>query len=44
VLRDPAPVPANGNSYRTHLTLGPAESVSPLAVPTAVIAVADLLP
>jgi Uma2 family endonuclease len=44
VLRDPAPVAAGGAAYRTHLTLGPAESVSPLAAPTATVAVADLLP
>ncbi|MGL6095483.1 MAG: Uma2 family endonuclease [Fimbriiglobus sp.] len=44
VLRDPAPVAANGHAYRTQQTFGPAEAVSPLAVPAAGIPVADLLP
>lgn len=44
VFRDPAPVAAGGTAYRTHLALGPADSVSPLAAPGATIAVADLLP
>jgi len=44
VFRDPAPVTAGGAAYRTHLTLGPAESVSPLAAPSGVIPIADLLP
>ena len=45
VFRDPVPVPALGaTAYRTHLTLGPADSVSPLAAPAASVAVADLLP
>jgi Uma2 family endonuclease len=44
VFRDPAPVAANGNSYRTHLTLGPTDTVSPLAAPAASVRVADLLP
>jgi len=44
VFRDRAPHPANGNSYRTHPTLGPADSVSPLAAPAATVRVADLLP
>ena len=46
VFRDPAPLPQalGGFAYRTRLTLGPADSVSPLAAPTAVVAVADLLP
>lgn len=46
VLRDPAPLPAGlgATAYRTHLTLGPADRVSPLAVPAASIPVADLLP
>jgi hypothetical protein len=43
-FRDPAPIAAGGAAYRTHLTLGPADSVSPLAAPAATIAVADLLP
>jgi Uma2 family endonuclease len=44
VFRDPSPIPAGGTAYRTHLALGPADSVSPLAAPGASIAVADLLP
>jgi Uma2 family endonuclease len=44
VFRDPAPIAAGGHSYRTHQTLGPADTVSPLAAPTATITVADLLP
>jgi Uma2 family endonuclease len=44
VFRDPSPVAAVGTAYRTHLTLGPADSVAPLAAPQAAIPVADLLP
>jgi Uma2 family endonuclease len=44
VFRDPAPIAAGGAAYRTHLPLGPADYVSPLAAPGATIAVADLLP
>ena len=44
VFRDPAPVTAGGAAYRTHLTFGPADTVAPLAAPTAAIPVADLLP
>ncbi|SRR5579883_2736258 len=44
VFRDPAPVAAGGAAYRTHLVFGPADKVSPLAVPAAAVAVADLLP
>ena len=44
VFRDPAPVAATGTAYRTHQTLGPADTVSPLAAPHAVVRVADLLP
>lgn len=44
VFRDPAPVVANGRSYRTHLTLGPEETVSTLAAPGSVVRVGDLLP
>lgn len=48
VFRDPHPLPLPtelaATAYRTHDVLGPADSVSPLAVPTAVIRVADLLP
>ena len=44
VFRDPAPLPVGGHTYRTHLTPGPADAVSPLAAPAAVVKVADLLP
>ena len=46
VYRDPEPLPTGlgATAYRTHLALGPTDSVSPLAVPGATIAVADLLP
>ncbi len=44
VFRDPAPVPAGGTAYRTHLTLSEPDRVSPLAAPTGTIAVKDLLP
>ncbi|HET6572348.1 MAG TPA: Uma2 family endonuclease [Fimbriiglobus sp.] len=44
VFRDPAPITAGGHAYRTQLTLGPADSVSPLVAPSASVAVADLLP
>jgi Uma2 family endonuclease len=48
VFRDPQPLalPAAlaATAYQTHLTLGPNDTVSPLAAPTAVIRVADLLP
>lgn len=44
VFRDPAPIPAGGHAYRTRQALGAADSVSPLAVPSAAIRVADLLP
>ena len=46
VFRDSQPDPAEprGFAYRTRLTLGPGDSVSPLAVPAASVAVADLLP
>lgn len=44
VFRDPAALPDGGASYRSHLTLGPAESISPLAAPSATVRVADLLP
>ena len=41
VYRDPDPA---GRTYRTQLTFAEAESVSPLAAPTASLRVADLLP
>ncbi|MCE9566642.1 MAG: Uma2 family endonuclease [Planctomycetes bacterium] len=46
VFRDPQPLPAGlgATAYRTHLTLAPADSVSPLAAPTASILVSELLP
>ncbi len=46
VFRDPVPLPVGlgATAYRTHLTLGPDETVSPLAAPTALVKVADLLP
>lgn len=46
VFRDPVPLPAGlgATAYRTHLTLGPADAVSPLALPTTTVRVADLLP
>ena len=46
VFRDPGPLPAGlaGIAYRTHQTLGPTESVAPLAAPSSPIAVAGLLP
>jgi Uma2 family endonuclease len=44
VFRDPAPIPADGHTYRTRLTLSAADSVSPLAAAVATIRVADLLP
>lgn len=44
VFRDPYPHPAGGHTYRTHLTLGPSDTVTPLAAPHASVKVADLLP
>lgn len=46
VLRDPQPLPAGlgATAYRTHITFGPSDTVSPLAAPTSTIRVADLLP
>jgi len=46
VFRDPLPLPKGlgATAYRTHLTLGPADRVSPLAAPNAVVLVGDLLP
>jgi Uma2 family endonuclease len=46
VFRDPQPLPAGlgATAYRTHLTLGPADTVAPLAAPQATVTVADLLP
>jgi Uma2 family endonuclease len=46
VLRNPAQLPAGlgAAAYRTHLTLGATDTVSPLAAPAAAVRVADLLP
>jgi Uma2 family endonuclease len=45
-FRDPQPLAADpgATAYRTHLTLGPAEVVAPLAAPGATAVVGDLLP
>jgi Uma2 family endonuclease len=46
VFRDPVPLPAGlgATAFRTRLTLTDADTVSPLAAPTAAIRVADLFP
>jgi Uma2 family endonuclease len=46
VFRDPQPLPTGlgATAYRTHLTFGPKDRVSPLAAPTASVLVGDLLP
>jgi Uma2 family endonuclease len=46
VFRDPQPLPTGlgATAYRTHLTFGPTDSVSPLVAPTASVLVGDLLP
>lgn len=44
VYRDPAPLPDGGMTCRTQSALGPADSVSSLAVPSATVRVTDLLP
>ncbi len=44
VLRDPGPLAANGTAYRDHRTLGPEDTVSPLAAPDRAVKIADLLP
>lgn len=46
VFRDPVTLPKGlgATAYRTHLTLGPADTASPLAAPRATITVAALLP
>lgn len=45
VYRDPVPHPAgfSATAYRTHWALGPAESVSPLVIPSVHISLSDLL-
>jgi Uma2 family endonuclease len=46
VFRDPVPLPAGlgATAYRTRRTLGPADTISPLAAPGTSVSVADLLP
>ena len=46
VFRDPAPLPEGlgATAYRTRRTLGPDESLAPLAAPDEPVKVADLLP
>jgi Uma2 family endonuclease len=46
VFRDPVALPTalGATAYKTHLTLGPTDSISPLAAPNSTIRVADLLP
>lgn len=46
VFRDPQPdaTQSHGFGYSTQITLGPTDSVTPLAVPNAAVKVADLLP
>jgi Uma2 family endonuclease len=48
VFRDPQPLPLptelSATAYQIHDTLGPNDTVSPLAAPNAVIHIADLLP
>jgi Uma2 family endonuclease len=46
VFRDPQPdvTEPDTHTYTTQLTLGPSDTVSPLAAPNATIRVSDLLP
>src|SRR5207248_5059445 len=44
VFRDPRSTGNGAIAYRTRLTLGPNDTVSPLAAPNAAVKVADLLP
>ena len=46
IFRDPQPLPKGlgATAYKTHHTLGPTDSISPLAVPAPSILVSDLLP
>ena len=44
VYRDPKAIPDGGTAYRNTFPLTVTDSISPLAVPTATIRVADLLP
>ena len=45
-FRDPQPLPKGlgATAYKTHLTFGPGDTVSPLAAPQASIRVSELLP
>jgi Uma2 family endonuclease len=46
VFRDPIQLPTGlgASAYRTHFSLGPTETVSPLAAPNSTVTVSDLLP
>jgi len=46
VFRDPVPLPAGlgATAYQTRLTLAETDTVAPLALPSAIVRVADLLP
>jgi Uma2 family endonuclease len=46
VFRDPVPLPTGlgATAYRTHFTLRPTDTISPLVAPSHSIAVADMLP
>jgi Uma2 family endonuclease len=46
VFHDPQPLPKGlgATAYKTHLTFGPTERISPLAAPTTSILVSELLP
>lgn len=44
VFRDPRAIPAGGHTYHYRKSFGPADTVAPLAVPTASVKIADLLP
>lgn len=46
VFRDPVSLPQGlgATAYRTHLTLGPTDRITPLAAPNSSILVADMLP
>mgnify|MGYP001047817967 CR=1 FL=1 len=44
VFRDPQPIPDGGAAYRGRTGFGPADAVTPLNAPAAVVRVADLLP
>ncbi len=44
VLRSPAPLPPGGHAYQSTTTHQPTDSVAPLAAPTALVLVSELLP